>query len=255
MEKPEANHGDALYAALDALRHTADVHAKAHASAWRTVMRFVQGIRPIDTDAQQETLLRIARNVSTFAGQSTGEAVRWVKTIHTRKNIDAVRKESRDLVAKNLDRARSDDDAPATVESLPAAEAPHSPTALIAFQEHVLARVDARLIETVPNDAARRHLRRTWARAAYLRLVHELDSDSIVRELGVPESTSKDLISKWVERGRAVLVETLEAWAADDDRKLAADTLLELVQERRSDAGKSRIHRRKSDGSTGKERR
>lgn len=255
MPKPEANHGDALYAALDALRHAVDVHAKALAPAWRTVMMFVHGIRPIDPDAQQETLLRIARNVSTFAGQSPGEAVRWVKTIHTRKNIDAVRKESRDLVAKNLDRTRGDEETPATVETLASPAPAPSARALAAFQERVIERVDAFLLHTVPNDSARRHLRRTWARAAYLRLVHEFDSDSIVRELGVPTSTSKDLISKWVERGRAVLVETLSDWDADDDDKLAAEALTELVQGRRSDAGKARIHRRKSSSSQPKEDR
>ena len=245
MTRGEANHGDGLYAALDELRCAEDLHAKKHTNAWRVVMLFVQALRPVDPDAQQETLLRIARNAKTFAGESPGEAVRWVKTIHTRKSIDAVRKESRDLVAKSLDRGRADDEGPSVVETIAAAPLAPSHGALLLFQEELLMRVDAMLLRTVPEDSARRHLRRTWARTSFLRLVHELDSDAIVHELSLPATTSKDLISKWVERGRAVLLETLADWPADSDSVLAAQALEGVVGERRKDAGRARVGRRK----------
>ncbi|MBK8170553.1 MAG: hypothetical protein IPK60_09440 [Sandaracinaceae bacterium] len=247
MERREAHHGDALYVALDELRGGSDRHSRTHDLAWRVVFQFVGTIRPLDEDAQQETLLRISRAIASFAGQTAGEAVRWVKTVHTRKHIDQVRKSARDPVAQNLDRARGDDETQPSVELLSAAPEAPSVAALNAFADELFVRVDEELMRTIPRDSARRHLRRTWARAAFLRLVYELDSDAIVRELALTEPPSKDLISKWVERGRAVIRDTLDAWPDDDDRSLVIETLRALMDERRADAGKARNSRRKGE--------
>lgn len=253
MERREAHHGNALYVALDELRSAAEKHARGHDSAWRVVAHFVATLRPLDQDAQQETLIRISRGIASFAGQSPGEGVRWVKTIHTRKHIDQVRKVTRDPVAQNLDRSRSDEDAQASVELLPSGEESPSILALSAFADELMETIDQHLLRTIPNDAARRHLRRTWARAAFMRLVYELDSDSIVRELALADPPSKDLISKWVERGRAVIRETLDAWSVPEERELAVEALRGLIDERRADAGRARNQRRKEPNAEGED--
>jgi len=251
--------GEKLYAALDELRRSTEVALPRHGAAWRAVMAFLRVEDPRGTDdARQETTINVMRFVRSFEGQSPGEAVRWLRTVHRHRSRDLWRVDVRDPVRGALEQKGPDAEreAPA-VERLAAPEpthAGHAADALGRTTDAVFTRLDA-LLEQEGLSAAKRELRRTQARAAWLRLVCEDDADAIDAALAPQRAPSRDALYKWIERGRAVLLAVIAQWLAeladdahedDETARLVPETLRGIIGERRADAGVARPERRKN---------
>src|SRR5690606_38522348 len=127
--------------------------------------------------------------------------------------------------------------------------------ALEALVDRVLVEVQRALEETV-KSASKRLLRRRQAQAVLLRLVCGWDADAIEQALEVGEPIGKDRLYKWIEQGRDPVRRGLDGWARrldPEEREAHAPVfaaLLELLDERRADAGQPRTDRRRdrSDG-------
>lgn len=80
--------------------------------------------------------------------------------------------------------------------------------------------------------------------------MHEEDAPAIEAALAPHAAPSRDALYKWIERGRAVLLDVADAWLAeldgdDSDARLVPEVLRQLVEVRRADAGVARPARRK----------
>ena len=233
---------ESLYDALDWLRHHAQTKDARTNAAWRAVQRFVWRLPPPDKrDQHQETLLKTFTRVATFGGHTDAEAGAWLRRIHTHHGIDAARKTARDPVAKGLDGATSDDEEP-RVEKLAHPDIAPDESALQALKEALFSVLERKLESE--ESAARRALHRAHAHAAYLRLVCDLDADAVLRELNAPVQPDKTLLYKWIERGRDVLLQTIDYWRTlpdfDPELEDACTTLTDILTARRKDAGKAR---------------
>lgn len=249
--------GEKLYAALDEVRQATDASLPRHSGAWRTVIAFLRVEDPRGSDdARQETVINVMRYVRSFEGSSPGEAVRWLRTVHRNRSADLYRVDSRDPVRGALERTRPDAERePSVVERLAAPEptlAPHAAAAIARTSDAVFTRLEARFdIERL--STMKRALRRLQARAAWLRLVQEADAAEIEEALAPERAPTRDALYKWIERGRGVLLGVLEAWLAelgetDDaaDARLVPEALMDIIGERRADAGVARPGRRKA---------
>ena len=178
------------------------------------------------------------------------QAVKWVTTIHRRKRVDALRAIRTDPVQQGLRDSSRHPDAPSPLERLTDDAPPIlSSAAIEAVLTATLEQVHLALEETV-RSAAKRALRRTQAQAALLRIVCEWDAEAIVAALDYGEPIQRDRLYKWVERGRQPVLAGLERWERTADAEtwdsvgVVVETLRELMQERRADAGVPRRARR-----------
>lgn len=231
-----------LFGALAELRKGTDVGSRAYREAWAVVTAYVRRLPPPgNEDLQQETTIRLFRNVGGFAGGTDAEAAAWIRQIHRRGAIDSSRARGRDPVAKALASTR-DDEAPGPFDTLAAESELQPAEALDVFRDRLFDALDELLRET-ESSPQKRLLRRLEARAAFLRIVYELDAGSLRTELGDAAATSSDAqLYKWVERGRAVLADAAAALQKNGS-PLGGDALeiiRELANARRADAGRSR---------------
>lgn len=240
--EPEDAEIRCLHEALVELRGSSQLFAPEHGNAWRALVRFVsarsQAIAASERDdVVQETLLAIARTARTMQASDPRAAAKWVSTILRNKRIDMLR------ASRRPDGAGADEE----LGKVPAPEPPGDPRTLQAHLDRVESVVLA-WIERELDDPMRRALRRVQARAALFRLVHDLDIDEVMRRLAHPEPIDRTLLFKWIERGRAPVAAAMRAWAraasGDEVVEATAAVVIELVEARRADAGKSRPARR-----------
>jgi DNA-directed RNA polymerase specialized sigma24 family protein len=241
-----------LLATLDALRRSDDPFAPSHERHWRWLLGWVRarsrgfaGSGPRE-DVEQETLVAIARHVRHMEADTPLGAAKWVSTILRRKHVDALREKAVDPVTRGL--ASSPEESPldelAAEEPLPAAHA---------VLEDRYDRMERALLEFVEQsepNVLTRVTRRAQARAAFYRLVLDLDAEGVDSRLRMAEPVGKDRLYKWVERGRPLVAAAMRAWAerhpSDEEIAALAKVAIELVEERRADAGKPRPSRRRS---------
>jgi hypothetical protein len=241
-----------LYETLDALRRSDDPFAPSHELRWRWLLRWVRARSQRAArgasrdDVEQETVIAIGRHVRTMEATTPLGAAKWVSIILHRKHVDAVREHANDPVSKGL--ARTPEEAP--LDDV-AAEEPGPPSAAVLADRH--ARMEQELLSFVEDGGASalaRVTQRAQARAAFYRLVLDLDAEGVEARLRLPEPVGKDRLYKWIERGRPIVAEAMRAWAArhPDDEEIGAlaSTVVELVEERRADAGKPRPGRRRA---------
>jgi DNA-directed RNA polymerase specialized sigma24 family protein len=231
-----------LFGALAELRASGDVGARAHRDAWGIVTAYVRRLPPPgNEDLQQETTIRLVRSVAGFAGGTDAEAAAWVRQIHKRGAIDGSRARGRDPVTKAL-AVVTGKDLRGPLDDLASEPELHAAEALDLFRDRLFDALDECLRET-ESSPQKRHLRRLEARAAFLRIVYELDAGSLRTELGEAAAASSDAqLYKWVERGRAVLADAAAALQKSGSPlgEDALETIRELANLRRSDAGRSR---------------
>jgi DNA-directed RNA polymerase specialized sigma24 family protein len=246
---------DVLYAALDELRGAPEPAHPRHAAAWRVVGTFLKRIDPrSEEDLRQETLIKVLRNVGGFAGRTPGEAVAWLRTVHRNLARDVWRGSEHEPVRVALleERARATDEA-RLVDRLEAPD--HRPArqrdaALEGARDALFTRLESHL-EPLNLRADVCAMRRLHARVAWLRLVAESDAAELERAVQPVEVSSSAQLYKWVERGRLLLIEVLDAWIPTLDGETAEDDLHELTTlrgifaARRADAGVPRENRRK----------
>lgn len=223
-----------LFGALVLLRETPLGSGDARTHAWKVVQRHVYRVLPAECeDERQAALLAVLESVDTLRATSPGSAAGWVRSVCRNQRIDAhrARHVGRDCSYEDT-RVASNADEPVPVE--------YAERVLDAF----MARVDLHLdrIDLVPAARARR---RTQAVVALRRLALEEPLPEIAKHLRL--DVSLDLLTKWVERGRVVILATVA-----DDRQRDPDVaelfapLAELARERRADAGRPRPERRRA---------
>lgn len=222
--------------ALDALTALRGGGADAlHADAWRTIAAYVRRVLPTrrDEDERQDALLAILESVHALHCTNGPSAAAWIRAICRNRLIDRHRRRGgRTFVALDAPPVQL-----AEASGLPAELAL---TVVAAFAERIdehLARVESR--------PSVRERRRAQAIAALRRTALDQSLPEIAMSLEL--SVSLTLLAKWVERGRAVIVATIEAERERDPD--AADffaPFAELALERRADAGKPRPGRRSS---------
>ena len=216
---------ETLYAALDELRTAAQPAHPRHHGAWGIVGAFLAHLdRRAEADTRQETLIKVLRGVRTFSGQTPGEAVAWLRTVHQRRARDVWR----------------------TVQNEPVRTALHEQRT----RDALFARLERHLAATT-QSAKVREMRRVQARVAWLRLVREADGAELIRAAAPMEVNSLDQVYKWVERGRGLLIEVLDAGAPPQEGETDVDdpdvraALREIFATRRADAGIARPERRR----------
>lgn len=232
-----------LFAALSRLRELAPEAAGRERAEWRIVERWLRANHPRGRDVEdvhQETLIAIARHVSTLEATHAGGAVRWVNTIRKRKLIDLVRHESRSPARLGLAYAPADDGS-MPVDLLERDDArPVDPQALELLVEAVEVAIGEHADATWTN-AIDRQLRRLQGRATLQRSLGQ-DLDGIRRALALGPDLGDDRIYKWIERGRPVLLAALARIREDASEEVVPviDVLVELASARRVDAGRPR---------------
>jgi DNA-directed RNA polymerase specialized sigma24 family protein len=235
----------ALYDALDALRRAEEPFDPRNDGAWRVVAAWARGRAPArdrrHDDVVQETLLAIARYVREMEASSPRQAAKWATTILRRKQIDVLRQDAVDAVARGLD------EGDATLDAI-TAEEPTVPPTLLDAQYRRIEEVVLASIEDEPS-ATVRLTRRSMARAAIYRFVLELEPEAVEARLALAEPIGKERLYKWIERGRALVADAMRDWADarpdESDVQAISGVVIELVEARRADAGKPRPERRK----------
>ena len=235
-----------LYRALDGLRASEDPLAPHHAPAWSIVRAWIRGRgRGADAeDVEQEALFAVMRNVRRMTAEAPLGAAKWLSTIVRNKNIDHIRSSRVDALDQGL--AHGDND---PLEGLPADNEARATPELL---EDRYGRIEEAILRYVEQSEPRPSLRptkRAQGRAAFYRLIREYDSDDVEAAIAFPEPIGKDRLYKWIERGRDVVAQAMQAWAegAPDDLQIAAirDVVVETMTSRRADAGQPRPERRK----------
>lgn len=235
----------ALYDALDALRRSEEPFDPRNDAAWRVIASWARGRAATrdrhHDDVVQETLLAIARSVREMEASSPRQAAKWATIILRRKQIDVLRQDAIDAVARGLGEGEAPLDAIA-------ADEPAVPTTLLDAQHRRIEEVVLQAIEAEPS-ATVRLTRRSMARAAIYRFVMELEPEAIEARLALVEPIGKERLYKWIERGRALVADAMRGWAAacpdESDVQAISGVVIELVEARRADAGKPRPQRRK----------
>jgi DNA-directed RNA polymerase specialized sigma24 family protein len=222
-----------LFGALVQLRESPSSPNGGASHAWDVVVRHVHRMLPTDCeDERQAALLAVLESVGALRATSPASAAGWVRTICRNHRVDAHR-------ARHVGRDKSYDDGRAHSTGEPDLPAELAERVLDAFA----LRVDAHLERSLLRPATRAR-RRTQAMVALRRLALEETLPEIAEHLSL--DVSLDLLTKWVERGRAVVLATI---AHDREREPdVADffaPLAELALERRADAGRPRPERRR----------
>lgn len=241
-----------LYETLDALRRSDDPFAPAHERRWRWLLGWVRARSHVlarggsREDVEQETLLAIGRHVRQMEADNPLAAAKWVSIILRRKHVDALRDLAGDPVARGL--ASGADESP--LDELAAEEPLPAPHAVLADRYERMERAVLDFVEQSEPNILARVTRRAQARAAFYRLVLDLDAEGVESRLRLPEPVGKDRLYKWIERGRPLVAAAMRAWAArhpsDEEVAELAKVAIGLVEERRADAGKPRPSRRRS---------
>ena len=219
-----------LHDALATARAERERTSPRTTAAWRIIEAHVRRVLPRaeQADVRQDVLIAILCALGSLRATNPASSGAWVRTICRRVEIDAHRR-SRHCVRIPYDE-RFGVGAPLE-PGAPSVE--HAEAVLDAFTE----RVDAHLAQEHRSSGARR----IQAIAALRRLALEESLPDITAALGL--TVSPVLLTKWVERGRSVIVETVDA---EVDRDLADffEPLARLARERRADAGIPRPSRR-----------
>lgn len=237
---PGAPTMEAVFAALERLRQSEDALDRAHDAEYRVLdswLRSHGSAAERSDDVIQQSLLSVGRAVGRMEATSPKAALRWLGVVRRSRGRDALRATLHDPVAKGL---VGTDQAP-SVEGLAAPlSRPASREPLLALFAALEQEVD-RLSEAGRVRVTLRHLRRVQARLTLHRVVLGADAQELMDLSGQQPPPTKEQIYKWVERGRAVVLAALEAWVATEpEQRDVAETLAELVRERRVDAGVAR---------------
>ncbi|MCZ7682453.1 MAG: hypothetical protein M5U28_28140 [Sandaracinaceae bacterium] len=229
----------ALYDALSALRRLArseDSLSPSRDPYWRVVERYLRDTWPraLGDDLRQDVLLTMFLHVHSLRALRPRSAAAWIRSIRHSKRMDAQERYSGIRLLS-------------TERKLPplALAAPVEPP--LEIVEAILCAFEAEAWHTLASDPnpARRHRRLQRVRAALRRLVLHERLETVARHLGVDASPA--LVAKWVERGRADILATLERLRSEaPDAAEQYETLEALARRRRSDAGRPRPERRRA---------
>ena len=180
MSRTEDDALSALYGALDSLRQSEDHLAPHHGPAWATVRAWIRGRgRGNDAeDIEQEALFAIMRNVKRMTAETSLAAAKWIATILKHKHIDQIRARNVDALDHGLRHSRDEH------EPLDDVQADNEARATPELLEDRYARIEdaiLRFVEASESRPALRLTKRAQGRAAYFRLLRDLDSTEVRR--------------------------------------------------------------------------
>jgi len=202
--------------------------------AWLVIERHVRRVLPQDRDddARQNALLAIVVHAHSLETSEMRGAHAWLHAVCRSQLVNELRTKCR------LQLVTEDD-----VGMRSRALAPANPPPELA--EMVLQRLDELIVcyvRTTTRDPNRRARKAAQARAAIRRVVLEETLPDVMAIAPAPPP----LLTKWVERGRKVVLDALEAErAADPDMVDFFEPVAALMRKRRADAGRPRPARRK----------
>lgn len=229
--RPRGRSADNLFVALEVARDEGDRRSPRATGAWRTIEAHVRRVLPREeqADARQDALVAIHGALQSLRATSPASVGSWVRTICRNLEIDGHR------------RARCSGAVP--FEEHFGARAAVAALAIPPEQAQVV--LDA-FIERVDHHLAAAPRSRTTRRVQAVVALRRLALDESLPEIAarLDLAISPMLLTKWVERGRKVIIETVEGEA---DRDLADfyEPLARLARERRADASIPRPSRRK----------
>lgn len=228
-----------LFVALAALRDSdlALAHP-ANEKHWRTLYRSLRPLfareGPDGEDDCQEIMVALTSSLGSMRPDTPLRAAAWLRALRANIRADRLRVRGK-RAALGLD----DLERPVHVASRDPVPFDRLDGVLAAFE----AAVAAELARSEPSHERRAtvHLQ---ARATVRRLVLDESTTAIARSLG--RDASSDLVSKWIERGRAVVLRTVAVMREHDpDAAELYEVLAELAATRRIDAGRPRPERRR----------
>lgn len=228
---------DGVFAALVALGADDPLPIEERKTAWLAITTFVRRVLPADADAdaRQAALLAILESVKSLRATTPARAAAWVRVVCRNELIDLLR-------CGRGSRLTSLDD-PADPIELDGAT-PLSRDAAHRVVDAFVERIELHL-RTRYADPVVRERRLVQALATLRRTALEESLPEIARHLDL--TISLELLTKWIERGRKVIVDTVEA-----DRVLDPDAadlfapFADLARGRRADAGRRRPARRRA---------
>jgi DNA-directed RNA polymerase specialized sigma24 family protein len=239
---------DELFAALCRLRDAARGGARdrqREQSDWRAVDAWLRRQRAAreSEDAVQEALLSIARRVGELDARDAPSAAAWLSRIVKHKRIDEARQRARE--GKRVEPIG--DELP--TDSIARDDAWQLDDDALARLIHVVEEAITTHVATLGLPAGDAMLRRMQARATLQRVLGATQAE-LRATLAIDDAIGDARVHKWIERGRPLLVRSLDRVEADPDEPLHAliDRLREVALERRIDAGIARPGRRKSAG-------
>jgi len=242
-----------LFVALVALRDAAQKTGPATDRHWRVVYDWLEATfvprRADDSELTQRAVLRVMDAVGGLEATSPRAAARWLGTIRKRIAMDASRtriraRERQVGIGSRVGEVELVDEGPRPDEGGGRGDA-HA--RLEALEESLRDRIGT-LVDARTQDARKRVGDRLRADAAIARAVHRRGEAEIRDALGAAAPPSRDALYKWVERGRELVLATLDAWAAEPGLSPEQLELLAvyrgILAGRRVDAGKARPARR-----------
>jgi hypothetical protein len=218
-------------ALLAALGHARE--AGRDPEAWLVIERHVRRALPrrTDEDMRQNALLAIVVYARTMGASDAAGARAWLHAVCRSQLVNELRTRYRvRLVSVDHVSVRSHIVAP----TVPRAE----------LAENVLRWLDELIVRharTRSRDANSTAKKIAQARAAIRRVVLE----ETLPDIMAIEPASLPLVAKWIERGRKVVLDAIDAErAVDPDGADLLEPIAALMRRRRADAGKPRPERR-----------
>ncbi|MBZ0121637.1 MAG: hypothetical protein K8H88_31865 [Sandaracinaceae bacterium] len=229
-----------VFLALAALRDSdlALAHP-ANEKHWRTLYESLRPVfareGPDGDDDCQEVMVALTSSLGSMRAETPARAAAWLRAVRANIRTDRLRTRAK-RSALSLD----DLERPVHVASRDPVPFDRLDAVLAAFEAAI--RKELERIEPSPERRASAQLH---AHATVRRLVLGESTTSIARSLG--GDASGDLVSKWIERGRAVVLRTVAVMREHDpDTADLYDVLADLAATRRADAGRPRPERRRS---------
>ncbi len=224
-----------LLDALEVLRERDFRGAAERATAWRAVSAavtvFISDER--EEDIRQDVLLTVAESVHRLRATTPGAAAAWLRTICRNHRAETYRRRSRTPFGHSVSMDI------ASIGAEPSLGVDAVPTIVDRF----VARVASYLVRTESRPDLRER-RLLQAIACVRRTVLEESIEELRPKIA--PGAQNDLIAKWIERGRPLVIEVAEAEARDDeDAAWLYRPFAEAAARRRGDAGVPRPARRR----------
>lgn len=218
---------------LAALRQVAQA-SEADVRSWLVIECYVRRCLPEarDEDIRQNVLLTILVHAHTLRTNDPPGACAWVHAVCRSQLVNELRSRYR------MRFVSIDDAAGRELLVAPRAIPPELAEPLLRSLDELV----VRHVRERHGDANARARRTAQARAAVRRLVLEETLPEVIAIAPV----SLPLLAKWIERGRTVVLDAIDAERErDPDRAELFEPIATLMRKRRADAGKPRPARRK----------
>ncbi len=237
--------------ALFALQHALDPRAPELASHWRAVARFIGYQRPnipdrVLPDGRQEALIAVFESIGTMTAPTADGRRGWLRSVLRNRARDIYRVEVRPIYRVTGSTIEAEREHPGDAAAEPRSDV------LATVRDTLVKHVEAGILDipivygvgrSTNTQIASRRVWRAQATVAIDALIFERDGADLAAEHRV----SRDVIYKWIERGRPFVLAGLDRWECSvvhDLEGAIVERARERVSERRADVGLARPERR-----------